>query len=732
MSWYKTGTVNVTNNSNAVIGTGTAFISNSRVGDAFRGPDGNWYEVINIASDTAMSILPVYQGSSDGSGLYAIAPMQGYVKDSADALRAASLVIGNASADLSTQVNEAKAAAVSATTSANSASSSEANSQTYSNQARDYASSASTSATSAQESAQSAEEHDVSVTAKVARFLLPATTLPTQRDDGGSLQFGDRVILTTNGFEYVYKSGGWVVNNSDGQDLASSAGASKVGALIDGVFGTVQKSIDDFVAFMKGLTNTSDPTKGAANIGRGLQVVGSVAEIRTLSKSAVSKSAFATGYYAAGDGGGGSYTLDGSDTTTADDGGSVLVASDGGRWKLQFTQRTLDLKQFGARYGEDSTPKIQAAIAAMWKKYGGGVVGFSGALQTYGQVLLYPNVVLKGAGLDNSSIDTYLRNSPAFLTYRPAGYVPSSCIGAGLEEFGMANRVPDGVGMGLDLNNARNCTVHKVSFALYAQGLTFNRTVSAVGTINSVGEAYFNKVSQCDFISCERARVYYGAANRNTFDTNTIRNCLGGEDFASFYNTAETNTFINENWEGCQYPFLHKENEEFIYSQTFIGCTVENPTSNSFRCIFGDVGHQTFINMSVIGAVDVTHPFPDKRSNWVGRGNSDRTASVNNILSEPLELRGGIGFSGNKLRAVTTLNASFTNTTAQVVTIPVTGAVAGDFAVISVEGGTGDKTMLYFSTPIVENGLVRTVVRSTGTTTINGVDISVQVIKHIL
>ena len=693
MTWYKTGTVNVTNNSNAVIGTGTAFISNSRIGDAFRGPDGNWYEVINIASDTAMSILPVYQGSSDGSGSYAIAPMQGYVKDSADALRAASLVIGNASTDLSIQVNEAKAAAVSATTSANSASSSEANSQTYSNQARDYASSASTSAASALESAQSAEVHDNSVTAKVARFLLPSATLPTQRDDGSSLQFGDRVILTTDGFEYVYKNGSWTVNNLDGQELASSA--------------------------------------GAANIGRGLQVVGSVAEIRTLSKSVVSKSAFATGYYAAGDGGGGSYTLDGSDTTTADDGGSVLVASDGGRWKLQFTQRTLDLKQFGARYGEDSTPKIQAAIAAMWKKYGGGVVGFSGALQTYGQVLLYPNVVLKGAGLDNSTIDTYLRNSPSFLTYRPAGYVPSSCIGAGLEEFGMSNRVPDGVGMGLDLNNARNCTVHKVAFALYAQGLTFNRTVSAVGTINSVGEAYFNKVSQCDFISCERARVFYGAANRNTFDTNTIRNCVGGEDFASFYNTAETNTFINENWEGCQYPFLHKENEGFIYSQTFIGCTVENPTSNSFRCIFGDVGHQTFINMSVIGAVDITHPFPSKKSNWIGRGTSDRTSSVNNILYEPLELRGGIVFSGGSLRAVTTLNASFAPTTALTITVPVSGAAPGDFALIAIEGGTGDKSVLSFSAPMVESGLVRTVIRSTGTTTINGADISVQVLKHL-
>lgn len=88
MPWYKSGTVSVVLNSNAVIGTGTAFIANSRVGDAFRGPDGGWYEVTNIASDTAMSISPNYQGATNATGIYALAPMQGYVKESADALRA--------------------------------------------------------------------------------------------------------------------------------------------------------------------------------------------------------------------------------------------------------------------------------------------------------------------------------------------------------------------------------------------------------------------------------------------------------------------------------------------------------------------------------------------------------------------------------------------------------------------------------------------------------------------
>ncbi|KPW26221.1 tail fiber domain-containing protein [Pseudomonas cannabina] len=105
MPWYKAGTVSVTQNSNAVIGSGTAFIANSRVGDGFRGPDGGWYEVTNIASDTAMSISPNYQGATVGAGGYALAPLQGYVKESADRLRALVLQYGDKLAALGTTGN---------------------------------------------------------------------------------------------------------------------------------------------------------------------------------------------------------------------------------------------------------------------------------------------------------------------------------------------------------------------------------------------------------------------------------------------------------------------------------------------------------------------------------------------------------------------------------------------------------------------------------------------------
>ncbi|SDJ56424.1 hypothetical protein SAMN05216605_1493, partial [Pseudomonas abietaniphila] len=84
MPWYKAGTVSVVQNSNTVTGTGTSFVANSRVGDAFLGPDGRWYEVTNIASDTAMAISPPYQGVNSAAGVYALAPLQGYYKNLAD------------------------------------------------------------------------------------------------------------------------------------------------------------------------------------------------------------------------------------------------------------------------------------------------------------------------------------------------------------------------------------------------------------------------------------------------------------------------------------------------------------------------------------------------------------------------------------------------------------------------------------------------------------------------
>ncbi|WP_176469827.1 hypothetical protein [Pseudomonas sp. Irchel 3A5] len=84
MPWLRGGTVAVTNGSTTVTGTNADFAANSRVGDAFIGPDGFNYEVANVASPTVISIIPAYKGATVSGSAYAIMPVNGYPKLLAD------------------------------------------------------------------------------------------------------------------------------------------------------------------------------------------------------------------------------------------------------------------------------------------------------------------------------------------------------------------------------------------------------------------------------------------------------------------------------------------------------------------------------------------------------------------------------------------------------------------------------------------------------------------------
>lgn len=94
------------------------------------------------------------------------------------------------------------------------------------------------------------------------------------------------------------------------------------------------------------------------------RTVDSISALRLLS-SARNQRAFVLGYYAKGDGGGGAYFVDVGDTTSVDNGGTIIVAADGSRWKLQVTD-AVSIKQFGA-VGDGVTHDhayINAALAA--------------------------------------------------------------------------------------------------------------------------------------------------------------------------------------------------------------------------------------------------------------------------------------------------------------------------------------------------------------------------------
>lgn len=126
-------------------------------------------------------------------------------------------------------------------------------------------------------------------------------------------------------------------------DLSSSSGASLVGY--------------------------SNTNLGALLLSGINRVVDSIVALRALDKTKFTR-VFVSGYYLAGDGGGGNYWYDPSDTSSVDNAGTVIVASDGGRWKLVL-QKRVSVKQFGAK-GDgvfNDRPAFSAAAAAVLAIY---------------------------------------------------------------------------------------------------------------------------------------------------------------------------------------------------------------------------------------------------------------------------------------------------------------------------------------------------------------------------
>jgi hypothetical protein len=144
---------------------------------------------------------------------------------------------------------------------------------------------------------------------------------------------------------------------------------------------------------------------GVDFVGGSGRCVDNIEDLRDLSKLGTPK-AFVFGYYEKGDGGGGAYYYDSSDTTSVDNGGTVIVATDGGRWKLKHDGR-VSVKQFGAKgncfegVGNDDTLPIQTAINSM--PFGGVVYAPQGQYKTTAKLLMKTGVSLIGDGYWNSS-----------------------------------------------------------------------------------------------------------------------------------------------------------------------------------------------------------------------------------------------------------------------------------------------------------------------------------------
>ena len=80
-----------------------------------------------------------------------------------------------------------------------------------------------------------------------------------------------------------------------------------------------------------------------------ISTVTNIAAVRLLTASATRPAVSTSGYYTTGDGGSGTYWYNAADTTSADNGGTIIVSTvDGSRWYLAVTG-PISVRQFGAK-----------------------------------------------------------------------------------------------------------------------------------------------------------------------------------------------------------------------------------------------------------------------------------------------------------------------------------------------------------------------------------------------
>lgn len=348
---------------------------------------------------------------------------------------------------------------------------------------------------------------------------------------------------------------------------------------------------------------------GASLIGGLLVPLASVQALRELITT--TKYAETLGYYAAGDGGAGLYYLDEGDTTSSDNGGTVIVGLGGKRWKLNH-DGSVTVRQFGAKAdGTDDSLKIQAAIDSGLKvSVPPGVYGLalSQTLQMEGgatvcALIARNKMVLQGAGreitafkiIDNESTDA----APKYFNMISGNTVIDGLVldGITFDLNGQNNKIsPNRAGL---VYNYFNCAALMISGSAATVGqdarLTNSRitrcavinspgvTAIALGQSNTAGyllgdnieisnNLFYNNGLDCD----DHSSVYMWANNvrvhdnifshptmssgvqgpiaaaelhgsQNWFHHNTVRNYLWGVYVAGNYTSVSRGQFVHDN-----------------------------------------------------------------------------------------------------------------------------------------------------------------------------------------
>lgn len=245
-------------------------------------------------------------------------------------------------------------------------------------------------------------------------FYIPNTTTPknTWQDSAQTILNLNPVPLDAAGRAIIYGSGVYRqqvydVNNNLIWDQLTASPASSADLGNTGVPGGA------------GLIGFDGTTLDQQFLSRVDRVVDSIAALRALAHTTYTR-VHVTGYYSAGDHGGGFYWYDPSDTVTADNGGTVIVANDTARWKLEYKD-IISIGQFGAKC--DGTTNDTAAVTAAFAAAGVSQINVPGMTVIGSSITVPNNLTVVGINGKNcgfspnaNSLTLFTKTSPAVFT----------------------------------------------------------------------------------------------------------------------------------------------------------------------------------------------------------------------------------------------------------------------------------------------------------------------------
>lgn len=280
---------------------------------------------------------------------------------------------------------------------------------------------------------------------------------------------------------------------------------------------------------------------GRGLLQRGVIVVDSIATLKALSSPSSAVTYFVSGYYAAGDGGGGVYRWMQTDAS-ADNGGTVLqpnAAGSAGRWNRIFDKFQYGTKVWGAKGDDatDDTARLQALITASKYVYvQGGTYRHSG--------LTWPNntavpTVIEGEGWGTS----ILKYTGAGIGLSAVTRTARNCVS--ISRVRITNAGAIGATVGVDLSACEHGKIDYCKVDGFSIGQTMGNTTTA--------DAYFCDVTN-NLFDNNTTHVYNKAtypvplmiSNKNYWTKNKFNGGTTGykQDYGDC-NTIRDNTFEN-------------------------------------------------------------------------------------------------------------------------------------------------------------------------------------------